>query len=61
MIEGLLPNRILPPASWDHPEKSRFDYSKCTCLAIDKLPINDRLIDNVLGVPPPEDVTNEQP
>jgi len=30
-------------------------------MAIDKLPINDRLIDNVLGAPPPEDTPNEDP
>ena len=30
-------------------------------MAIDKLPINDRLIDNVPGAPPPEDTPNEDP
>jgi len=30
-------------------------------MAIDKLPINDRLIDNVPGAPPPEDTPNENP
>ena len=30
-------------------------------MAIDKLPINDRLIDNVPGAPPPEDTPNEEP
>jgi len=30
MNEELLPNGILPPAGWDHPEPSWFDYSRCT-------------------------------
>jgi len=30
-------------------------------MGIDKLPINDRLIDNVPGAPPPEDPPNEEP
>jgi len=30
-------------------------------MAIDKLPINDRLIDNILGAPPPEDTPDEEP
>jgi len=30
-------------------------------MAIDKVPMNDRLIDNVLGAPPPEDTPNEEP
>ena len=30
-------------------------------MAIDKLPINDRLIDNVPGAPPPEDTPNKEP
>jgi len=59
MNEGLLLNGILPPASWDHPEPSWFDYSRCTWMAINKLPINDRLTDNVPGAPPPEDIPNE--
>jgi len=61
MNESLLPNGILPPASWDYPEPSRFDYSRCSWMAIIKLSINDLLIDNVPGAPPPEDTPNEQP
>jgi len=60
MNEGLLPNGILPPASWDHLEPSWFDYSRCTWMAIHKLSINDLLIDNVPGAPPPEDTPNEE-
>jgi len=30
-------------------------------MAIDKLSINQQLIDNVLGAPPPEDTPNEEP
>jgi hypothetical protein len=30
-------------------------------MAIDKLPINDRLIDHVTGAPPPENTRNEDP
>jgi hypothetical protein len=61
MNEGLLPNAILPPASWDHPEPSWFDYSRCSWMAIDKLWINDLLIDNIPGELPPEDTPNEEP
>jgi len=61
MNEGLLPNGILPPAGWDHPEPSWFDYCRCTWMAIDKLSINDLLLDNVLGAPPPEDTSNKEP
>ena len=61
MHEGLLPNRILPPAGWDHPEPSWFDYSRCNWMAIDKLSINDLLRDNIQGEPPPEDMPNEEP
>jgi len=61
MNEGLLPNGILPPASWDHPEPSWLDYIRCTWMAIDELPINDRLIDNVPGAPPPEHTLDEEP
>ena len=59
--EWLLPNGILPPASWDHPEPSWFDSSRYTWMAINKLPIDDRLIDNVPGAPPPEDSPNKEP
>jgi len=61
MNKGLLPNGILPPAGWDHPEPSWFDYGRCTWMAINKQLINDRLIDNVPGAPPPEDTPNEEP
>jgi hypothetical protein len=61
MNEGLLPNGILPPAGWDHPQPSWFDYSWCTSMAIDKLSINDLLPDNIPGAPPPEDTPNEEP
>jgi len=61
MNEGLLPNGILPPADLPHPETSWFDYGRCTWMAIDKLSINNLLIDIVLGVPPPEDTPNEEP
>jgi len=30
-------------------------------MAIDKVPINDRLIDNVPGAPPPDDTPDEEP
>jgi len=30
-------------------------------MAIDKLSINDLLIDNLPGAPPPEDTPNEEP
>jgi len=61
MNEVLLPNRVLPPAGWDHPEPSSFDYSRCIWMAIDKLAINDRFIQDIPGVPSPEDTTNEEP
>jgi hypothetical protein len=61
MNEGLLPNWIVPPASWDHPVPSWFDNNWCTSMAIDKLPINNPLIANAPGAPPPEDSPNEEP
>jgi len=61
MNEGLLPNGFQPPAGWDHPEPSWFDYSSCTWMAIEKLSINGLLIDNVPGAPPPADTPNEEP
>jgi len=60
MNEGLLLNRIRPPAGWDHPEPSWFDCSRCTWMAINKLSINDPHIDNVPGAPPHEDTRNEE-
>ena len=51
----LLPNRILPPAGWDHPESWSLNYSRCIWMDIDELSINDLIIHNVLGAPPPED------
>jgi len=61
MKEGLFPNGILQPASFPHPEPSWFDYSRCTSMAIDKVSINDLLIDYVLGALPTEDTLNEEP
>ena len=61
MNEGLLPNGILPPAGFTCPEPSWFDYSRCTWMAINELWINDLLIDNVPGAPPPEDTPNKEP
>jgi len=61
MNEGLLHNGNLPPAGWDHPEPWWFDYSRCTWMAINKLSINDLLIDNIPGAPPPEDTPNKEP
>jgi hypothetical protein len=58
--EGLLPNGILPPASWGDPVPSWFDFSRCTWIAINELSINDLLVDNVPGEPPPEDTPNEE-
>jgi len=61
MNEGLLPNGILQPASWDHPEPTWYDYIWCTGMAISKLSTNDRLLDNIPGAPPPpEDTPNEE-
>jgi len=57
--KGLLPNGILLPASFPHPEPSWFNFSRCTQMAIDKLSINDQLIGNVPGSPPPGDTPNK--
>jgi len=57
--EVLLPNGILPPAGWDHSEPSWFDYSRCTWMVIDRLPINQLLMDNVPGAPQPKDTSND--
>jgi len=61
MNGGLLLNGILPPAVWDHPELSWFDYSRCTWMASNKLSNNNRLTVNVLCAPPPAGSTNEEP
>ena len=37
MNEGLSTDRILPPAGWDRPEPSWFDFSRCTWMAINEL------------------------
>jgi len=58
MSEGILPNWILPPAGFPYPEPSWFEYSWCTWMAIEKLTINDQLIDNVPGAPTPEETPN---
>jgi len=59
MNEGLVPNGILPPAGFPHSVPSLFDYVRSTWIAINKLAINDLLIDNVLGAPP-EDTSNKE-
>jgi len=61
MNEGLLANGILPSAGFPYPEPSSFDYSRFTWMAIDKLSINNLLIDNIPGAPLPEDTPREQP
>jgi hypothetical protein len=38
-----------------------FDYSMCTCMAIFKLSINNQLIANVPGAPPPDDTPHQEP
>jgi len=60
MNEGLLPNGYLPPAGFPHPEASWLNYSRCTSIAIEKLPVNDLLLDNVVGAPPPEVTPKEE-
>ena len=61
MNEGLLPDGILPPAGWDRPEPSWFDFSRCTSMAIDELRQLIHLpIDNVPGALPPEDTPDEE-
>jgi len=60
MNDGVVPDRIPPPAGCDNPEPSWFDYCRCIWMAIDKLLINDQLIDNVPGGPPTEDTANEE-
>ena len=61
MNEWPLPYQILPPAGFPHAEPSWFDYSRCTWMALDKLPIHDLLRNNVPGAPPPDDTPNEEP
>ena len=58
MNEELLPNRILQPAGFPHLERSWFDCSSCTWMAIHKLSINDLIIDNIPSALPPEDTHN---
>jgi len=61
MNEGLLPDGILPPAGWDWPEPSWFNFSQCTWMAIDELSQQIHLpIDNVPGAPPPEDSPDKE-
>ena len=61
MNEGLIPNGILPPAGFPHPEPSWFNYSRYTWMAINKLSSNQQPIDNVPGAPWPEVTANEEP
>jgi len=61
MNEELLPNGILPPASFPHPQPSWFDYSWCAWMAIDKLAINDLLIYHKPGIPQPDNTINKVP
>ena len=61
MNEGLLPNEILPPAGFPHLEQSWFEYRRCAWMAIDKVSINNLLIDNIPGAPPPKETPNEEP
>jgi len=60
MDEGLLPNGILPPTDFPHPEPSWFAYSKCSRMAIEKMSMNDPPIDNIPGALPPEDTSNKE-
>jgi len=62
MNEVLLPDGILPPAGWDRPELSWFDFGRCTWMAIDELSqLIHPPIDNVPGAPPPEDTPDAEP
>jgi len=61
MNEGLLADRLLPPAGRDHPYPLWIAYSRCTWMDIDKLSIDDLLRDNVPGAPPPEVTSNKEP
>jgi hypothetical protein len=62
MNAGLLPERIVPPAGEDRPEPSWSDFSWYICIAFDELSSLIHLpIDNVPGVPPPEDTPDEDP
>ena len=61
MNKRQLHNGILPPAGFPHPERWSFDCSRGTWIGIDKLSINDRLIDSWPGASPPEDSPNKEP
>jgi len=61
MNEGRLPNSNLPPARWDHPEQSWYDHSRYNWIGINKLPIDDLLIDYIPRKLPPEHTPNKQP
>ena len=61
MNNRLLPNRILPPAGFPHPEPSWFDYSKRAWIAINKLSTNNLLIEHIPGAALPEVTPNQEP
>jgi len=55
MYQSIYPNRILPPAMWDHPKPWWFDWSSNTRMSSDKMTIHNRLLDNVPRPPPADD------
>jgi len=61
MNEGILPDGILPPAGWDRPEPSWFNFSRYTWIVIDELSQWIHLpIKNVPGAPQPEDTPDKE-
>lgn len=58
---GLLPNWLLPPADWDPPDPSCFNFSRCSRMAIDKPAATDLPMVDVPGAPPPEDTPCKKP
>jgi hypothetical protein len=59
--KGHLPERILPPARTDCPERSSFDYCRCTSMALNNLSTHTLPIDHEPGTAPPEDTLDEEP